>query len=39
MLTMGQIVRPAAFHCNDLGNLGESPLELASYSVVYHNIR
>ena len=37
-LTMGQTVRSAVFHCDDLGNLGESPLELATYNV-YHNVQ
>jgi hypothetical protein len=38
-LTMGQTVRSAVFHCNDPGNLGESPLELPSYNDVYHNVQ
>ena len=38
-LTLGQIVRSVVFHCDDPGNLGENPLELASYNDVYHNVQ
>jgi hypothetical protein len=38
-LTMGRIVKSAVFRCDDLGNPGESPLELPSYNAVYHNVQ
>ena len=38
-LTMGQIAKSAVFHCENPGSLGESPVELASYNAVYHNVQ